>query len=41
MIFSFDGATDRIGDRIGGFVCSGGTNFVIQNIAPGAEVPMV
>lgn len=37
---SFDGA-QRIGDRIGGFVCSGGTNFFIQDLAPGAEIPMV
>ncbi|GJJ12830.1 hypothetical protein Clacol_007075 [Clathrus columnatus] len=36
---NFDG-TERIGDRINGFVCSGGTNFFIQDLAPGAEIPM-
>lgn len=38
--FSFDG-TSRTGDRMEGYVCSMGTNFFIQDFAPGAKVPMV
>ncbi|KAH9475875.1 Oryzines biosynthesis cluster protein J [Psilocybe cubensis] len=34
-----DGA-HRPGDRFGGFVNSNGTNFIVQDLAPGAEVPM-
>ncbi|PPQ88222.1 hypothetical protein CVT25_005187 [Psilocybe cyanescens] len=35
----FDGAR-RPGDRFGGFVSSNGTNFIVQDLAPGAEVPL-